>query len=537
MRPARSAVRYRHSGVAVASFDVQGARKEGYSDAEIAEYLAKQNRFNLSGARKEGYSDTEIVDHLSKAPAAPTKPLKIGAEGFGEAFSKVAEENPIGARLAAGATTLRNMYEGAKQLAGHEDKQAIEAQKILEQKHPGAALAGGIATFALPGGGTLRGATAIGAASGFLNPAGSMKERAVNTVVGGAAGAAGGALGKGVEKVTGKFLQKSTEKAAAAASKASPRVETIKAAQAEGYVIPPSATGGGKVAKTLESVGGKAATAQEASIRNQQVTNQIARREAGLAEDEPITEGSLAKARDRLAQPYKEIAAVSPRAKQALEKLQDARLDAKDAWKKYGGPSGGPEERRAAMAADNRVAVLERLIDREAKAVGRNDLLPALKQARIDLAKNHDVEAALNLGTGDVDARVIGRILDRRGEKAVTGGLQTVGKFAQAFAPFTSPKASGQSAPGVGYLRPYTPYLLGAAGLGATEQLEGRPYGIVAGALPLLSGPARAAALSRMMQRAPEFSSSLTLRGANTALPAVTRAVPLGVAAEGAGLE
>jgi hypothetical protein len=54
-------------------FDIEGARKEGYSDAEIADHLASQRKFDLAGARKEGYTDAEIISHLAAAkPAAPT---------------------------------------------------------------------------------------------------------------------------------------------------------------------------------------------------------------------------------------------------------------------------------------------------------------------------------------------------------------------------------------------------------------------------------------------------------------------------------
>ena len=49
------------------AFDVEGARKEGYSDADIAGYLAKQRKFDLAGARKEGYSDADVIAHLTKA--------------------------------------------------------------------------------------------------------------------------------------------------------------------------------------------------------------------------------------------------------------------------------------------------------------------------------------------------------------------------------------------------------------------------------------------------------------------------------------
>lgn len=53
------------------AFDIEGARKAGYSDAEIAAHLASSSKFDVDGARKAGYSDAEIVGHLSKAPATP----------------------------------------------------------------------------------------------------------------------------------------------------------------------------------------------------------------------------------------------------------------------------------------------------------------------------------------------------------------------------------------------------------------------------------------------------------------------------------
>lgn len=57
------------------AFDIEAAKKDGYSDQEIADYLAKQNNFDAAGARKGGYSDAEIIKHLSsKAPAPKEEP-------------------------------------------------------------------------------------------------------------------------------------------------------------------------------------------------------------------------------------------------------------------------------------------------------------------------------------------------------------------------------------------------------------------------------------------------------------------------------
>lgn len=56
------------------AFDVEGARKAGYTDAEIADYLGSERKFDVPAARKAGYSDTEILQHLGtmggeKAPS------------------------------------------------------------------------------------------------------------------------------------------------------------------------------------------------------------------------------------------------------------------------------------------------------------------------------------------------------------------------------------------------------------------------------------------------------------------------------------
>jgi len=52
-------------------FDVEGARKAGYSEPEIMDHLAKQSNFDIAGAKKAGYNDAEILQHLSTAASAP----------------------------------------------------------------------------------------------------------------------------------------------------------------------------------------------------------------------------------------------------------------------------------------------------------------------------------------------------------------------------------------------------------------------------------------------------------------------------------
>ena len=53
------------------AFDVQGALKDGYSPAEIADYLASKRNFDVDSARKDGVSDDEIISHLTSRVDAP----------------------------------------------------------------------------------------------------------------------------------------------------------------------------------------------------------------------------------------------------------------------------------------------------------------------------------------------------------------------------------------------------------------------------------------------------------------------------------
>jgi hypothetical protein len=62
-------------------FRIDAAKEEGYTDQEIANYLAQQNNFNIKAAREEGYTDEEIADFLA-----------LGREmTAGEAFGRAAE--------------------------------------------------------------------------------------------------------------------------------------------------------------------------------------------------------------------------------------------------------------------------------------------------------------------------------------------------------------------------------------------------------------------------------------------------------------
>ena len=65
-------------------FDVQGARAAGYSDAEIADEIAKDAKFDTAGARAAGYTDAEIIAELQpgKGPATGLDRVQAAASGL-----------------------------------------------------------------------------------------------------------------------------------------------------------------------------------------------------------------------------------------------------------------------------------------------------------------------------------------------------------------------------------------------------------------------------------------------------------------------
>ena len=274
--------------------------------------------------------------------------------------------------------------------------------------------------------------------------------------------------------------------------------ETLRRAQAEGFVVPPSQS---YLGRRLTSIGGKAATGQEAAIRNQQVADRIGRREGGLKADEPISEGTLEQARYRMAEPYREVASLSATAKSALAELKEARFMATK-YHRHSDISGDPKSLLEARRLDGEASVWEQTIEAEAIKAGRPELVGRLRQARQNIAKNYDVERALNVGTGNIDAQVLGRMLDRG--RPLSGGLETVGRFAQAFQSYAR-EASRIPTPGVSKLEALTSLGLGLGGGAAMG-----PAGVAMAAIPLVSGPARSLALSPIMQPKPTYRPGLS---------------------------
>jgi len=56
------------------AFDIEGARKAGYSEGEIADYLGQESGFDTAAALKSGYTPEDVISHLTAAPEPAKQP-------------------------------------------------------------------------------------------------------------------------------------------------------------------------------------------------------------------------------------------------------------------------------------------------------------------------------------------------------------------------------------------------------------------------------------------------------------------------------
>jgi hypothetical protein len=284
------------------------------------------------------------------------------------------------------------------------------------------------------------------------------------------------------------------------------RDATLKEAQDAGYAVVPSQVNPSFVGNRLESVAGKAAMNQDAVLKNQQVTNTLARKAVGLPENVPLTPHALELRRTELSAPYREVSGLSPIAKQALEKLREARAEAKSYWLHYD-RTATPESQKTAKKWDQRADIAERVIEQQAARAGKPELANELRQARREIAKTYDVERALSVGDGNVDARILARAIDRG--VPLTGELATIAKFSDAFPQLTR-SAAGNPTPGVSAIEPLA---VGGFGLGG----QGSGLGWWPAGLPFLRGPVRSTLLSDLYQRnfaRPNYSATMVAENA-----------------------
>jgi len=430
--------------------------------------------------------------------------------------------------LVAGAQLVTGGNLGTSQLAQNLDKQA----DVYYEANPASYITGRVGGAIAPASAVTKGAgmipsfaranpmvqgAVLGATSGVITPTNTGQTGAEmyqnvgqNVALGTALGGAIPAAGQLSSMLRGK--------------EPSPQmIDAITKARELGYVIPPTQANPSALNRFMEGVAGKISTAQNASARNQEITNKLAAKSLGLAEDTAITPQVLADLRttagdayknlglsgqvitdksylsalDDIAKPFLVTAKGFPDAPQspvidlvqslkspsfdataAIEKVRQLRTAADDAFR-----SGNTDIARASKGA---ATAIENALENHLSKTKQTDLLDKFREARQLIAKTYTVEKAANTTTGTIDAKKLAAQLQRG--KPLSAELKDIAQFSQAF-----PKAS-QATEAMGSLPQLSPLDYAAGLIGGVST-----GGLGAGAI--LARPAlRAASLSSPVQ-------------------------------------
>ena len=277
----------------------------------------------------------------------------------------------------------------------------------------------------------------------------------------------------GAIPIAGELVSKTVN--ALRGTKLSPQMQTAVAeARQAGYTVPPTQAGGGIVNRLLEGVAGKASTLQEASVRNQAITDNLAKKSLGLAEDAILSPEVIKSVRDTAGKAYENLklsgtVKTSPKFIQALDDIKPYK-DAMQAAKDFPDELANPiiktidslkrpnfdvnsavskinllrndadiafRKGDTALGKANKDAskVLENTIENHLANTKQTDLLNKFKEARTLIAKTYEIEKAMNATTSTVNAsKLAGRL--QQG-KPMSEELKNIAQFGQAF-----PKAS-----------------------------------------------------------------------------------------------
>jgi histone H3/H4 len=318
----------------------------------------------------------------------------------------------------------------------------------------------------IPGAATIPGAAMLGAGFGALQPSVSTGETLVNMGVGAAGGAGGQALANGIGAMVRNRAAAQTAQLAAD----SQRIEAAKKALNAGYVIPPAdLPNQGAFTEVLNGLSGKIKTAQVASQKNQQVTNELGRKALGMSADDMLTADVLQNIRnqaatagyapirwagevvadkqfinalDNIASTYQGAGRSFPGLSNngvvdVVNSLKQPKFDAGDAIdatkvlremadKAY--RAGDTGLGKASKQAANEV---ESMLERHLTSIGQPDALKAFQEARKTIAKTYTVQKALNSETGAISAPILAKELSKG--RPLSGELRTIAESASTF--------------------------------------------------------------------------------------------------------
>ena len=378
----------------------------------------------------------------------PYKEANPIANASGQIASDLIVTAPVGGLLAKGARTLAPGVAATK--SGANVIRAVETAGSqgggLTARSIGGAVTGGASAALVSPDDITQGALIGGAAPSVIQAAGKF-----GSLLGGASRSAIQAAGK-----FGSLL-------GGASRSAKPDAAKLKLAtdlQEAGYVIPPSdIKPQNPIMEAIGGLSGKVKTAQEASARNAKVTTDLVRKELGVTGDTPLTTETLDALRAKAGEAYQAISGLgkfsatkgelpasvgvksftdrltmAPKsevdASELVRAWKQANHDATGYYRAYGRDANPETLAKAKQAADS-AKQIDDFLAKKLKESGAADMLDALKQARVQIAKTYTVEKALNGTTGEVSAQALAKELAKG--KPLSGGLLTAAKAGQAF--------------------------------------------------------------------------------------------------------
>lgn len=243
------------------------------------------------------------------------------------------------------------------------------------------------------------------------------------------------------------------------------RIKVLKESQEAGLVVPPSTTNPTVANKFLESIGGKVALQQDASIKNTEVVNDLARRALGLKTDASVTTAETAKVRSDAGKAYdaiEQLGTITPDKQYSanLQKIAQKNVTASKSFPELANDEIGALVKsmdKPQFDADSAVAAIRELRERSSEfyAAGQNSLGKAHKQvanelegaierslppnsklladfraARKEIAKSYSVDKAIE-GGSSVSAYKLGKQLEKGAP--LEKELLTAAKFGQQF--------------------------------------------------------------------------------------------------------
>lgn len=246
--------------------------------------------------------------------------------------------------------------------------------------------------------------------------------------------------------------------------------QALARAAQEGYAVPPSTVNPSMTNRVLESIGGKIAMEQDASIQNQAVTDALMKRGLGLKETTQMSEDVLPALRTQAAGPYKALRNVGTmradsdygkaldaisaqyrgaakdfpelarddimKAVEAVRKPSfdaDSAMDAIAILRDKASTAYGQGDKALGKAYREISGAMEGAIERSLSRRGKDSsqLLKEFRDARQLIAKTYTAESALNPQVGSFNAQKLATQLAKG--KPLSGEAKKVAEFATAF--------------------------------------------------------------------------------------------------------